>query len=319
MPEEPLDSWEMHLKRRENSVGSKRPSLLRRLLDSITGFRRKRDAAMALRPALVEDGIHGDLQAWLDFNRVGAFASRQNLALVAPFPPRRLMHKTTALRDTKDFAAHGHDILKALSRASPTPLSTFADVLDFGVGVGRLARMFKGFRGHYTGIDVDTGNIAWVAKALNYVDAIATKPRQALPFVNNRFDCIISISVFTHMSERDQFFYLAELARVARPGATLLLTVHGERVLQRAETETRIFEMLAVPRHSIVHTRNLLASAGFSFVLQPGGLNSEKYEYGTTFISADYIEREWSRYFDIERICPAAIHDFQDIVVLRAR
>ncbi|MBL8645288.1 MAG: class I SAM-dependent methyltransferase, partial [Rhodospirillaceae bacterium] len=173
---------------------------------------------MSFDLARVRDGIHSDLSDWLEFNRAGAFESYEHLALAAPFPPPDRMQVTTGLTDPIAFAAHGHDIFKALSAASPQPLSDFADVLDFGVGAGRLARMFKGFRGRYTGIDVDSNNVAWVARTLKYVKAFHTKPRRAWPLEARQFDYIVSISVFSHMCEKDHLFYLSEVARVAKPG-----------------------------------------------------------------------------------------------------
>ncbi|TAL00900.1 MAG: glycosyltransferase [Rhodospirillaceae bacterium] len=266
------------------------------------------------------DGIRGDFDAWLEFNLDGAFESPESLEYVAPFPPRELMQNVSGLVDPRDFAKHGCDILRALHEASPTALSEYTDILDFGVGVGRLARMFKGTRGRYTGVDVDQRHIAWVSSALDYVSGVATVPHQPLPFADKRFDCVIAISVFTHMNEQDQFLYLAEIARVARPGAMVFLTVHGERALQRAETETSILKMLSVPRNTIERTRHLFATPGFNFIQQKSGpVTSEAYEYGITFTGKDYVAREWSKYFDVVQICPGAIHDFQDIVVLKAR
>ena len=196
-------------------------------------------------------GIHGPLGPWLEFNRRGAFETPGGLAMVAPFPPADRMSITTGLTDPRDFASHGYDVLKALSEASPRAIDQFESILDFGVGAGRLARMFKGYRGRYTGCDVDAENIRWLSRGLTYVDARHTLPRQALPFPVSDFDLIVSISVFSHMNERDQDFYLAELARVARPQATLMLTVHGERALRRAETEPGIFKMLSIPTASV--------------------------------------------------------------------
>ena len=51
------------------------------------------------------------------------------------------------------FAQHGRDIYAALDAASPKPLRSFASVPDFGVGSGRLARLFTGFDGRYVGVD----------------------------------------------------------------------------------------------------------------------------------------------------------------------
>jgi SAM-dependent methyltransferase len=265
------------------------------------------------------NGICGDLDAWIDFNRTGAFQTPGGLDVVAPFPPTELMQNTSGLTRQDHFASHGCDILQALRLASPKPLASFTDILDFGVGVGRLARMFKGTRGKYTGVDVDTRHVAWVSETLDYVNAIATTPRKPFPFERRRFDCVISISVFTHMNEKDQFFYLSELARITQPGATLMLTVHGERALKRAETEKEIFAMLAIPSETVEITRRLFPTKGFNFILQHGHLTSQEYDYGITFTGEDYIKREWSKYFDVVRVVSGAIHDFQDIVVLQAR
>jgi ubiquinone/menaquinone biosynthesis C-methylase UbiE len=179
--------------------------------------------------------------------------------------------------------------------------------------------MFKGFQGKYTGVDVDARHVEWVSSALDYVTGIVTKPKQVLSFTDKYFDCIISISVFTHMNEHDQFFYLQELARVAQSGSSIFLTVHGERALQRAETESQIFDMLSVKKSEIAATHHNFSTKGFNFILQQGHLTSNSYEYGITFISRNYIEREWSKYFEVVQIFSGAIHDFQDIVLLKAR
>lgn len=268
----------------------------------------------------VRDGIHSDLETWLEFNRSTAFESADNLALVAPFPPFDRMRITTGLNQPRDFASHGYDILKALSAACPQPLSSFSDVLDFGVGAGRLARMFKGFRGRYTGVDVDGRNVAWVASALNYVKAIQTKPRKPLPFPDAQFDLVISVSVFSHMSEKDHLFYLGEIARIAKPGAVIMLTTHGERAMHRAETEPDVFKMLQVSQSAVKKAQAALSQGGFKFIRQwRGHLNSLFYAYGITFISSAYIHRVWAEFFDVLDICSGAIHDFQDIAVLRKR
>jgi SAM-dependent methyltransferase len=274
---------------------------------------------MTVDSQAIQDGIHSRLDDWLTYNRSTAFADHRNLAFVSPLPPRRLMHNTTGLTDAQAFAGHGCDILAALALVSPRPLVEFRNVLDFGVGVGRLARMFKGFRGRYIGVDVDGRHVQWVSSALDHVTAIATQPRRVLPLVDGQFDLIISVSVFTHMNEADQFFYLAELARVAKSGATLLLTVHGERALRRGETEPGVFKMLTIRRQGLEQARAAFCGDGFQFILQRGHLTSRAYEYGITFISEAYVRRKWTTYFDVVHLRAGAIHDFQDIVVLRAK
>jgi SAM-dependent methyltransferase len=265
-------------------------------------------------------GIRGSLEPWLRLNEFTAFESVRAMDLVAPFPPAALMHRTSNTDNDQRFAAVGVAILRALAAASRKPLSEYRDLLDFGVGAGRLARMFKGFQGRYAGADIDADNVTWIAGNLPWVQAVKTEPGRMLPFADADFDAVVGISVFTHMNERNQFFYLDELQRVTSAGAMLFLTVSGARVLERAETEPNIAKMLAMPEGGLVTARAAFdAGPGFCFLLQHGHLTSREYEYGVTFISEAYITRKWSRYFEVQAIARGAIHDFQDIVVLRRR
>ncbi|MFZ0495128.1 MAG: hypothetical protein WBE80_02635 [Methylocella sp.] len=77
--------------------------------------------------------------------------------------------------------------MRALAAASPTPLSDFHDLLDFGVGAGRLARMFKGFQGRYAGADIDADSIAWIVGHLPWVQAVKTEPGRTLPVADAGF------------------------------------------------------------------------------------------------------------------------------------
>ena len=240
------------------------------------------------------------------------------LSFEAPFPPADLMHRVSALSNNAEFAAHGRDIFRALQNASPKPLCEFTNILDFGVGSGRLARMFKGYTGHYHGADVDHELLNWTAGALPWVKPLPTFARAKLPCADQQFDCVISVSVFTHMNEEDSRFYLRELQRVSRPNATLLLTVHGRRASERAMQQANIADMLAIPRGDIAAASLSMEAGGFHFTKKSGHLTTDQYEYGISFTSEPYIRKEWSEFFDVTEVVPGAIHDFQDIVVGRA-
>jgi SAM-dependent methyltransferase len=238
------------------------------------------------------------------------------LSMAAPFPPAPLMHRVSGLTSEADFAQHGRDLFSALNKASPKSLLDFQAILDFGIGSGRLARMFKDFRGKYYGADVDHELVEWTASALPWVTGLSTTPREPLPCADGLFDGVISVSVFSHMNERDAGFYLQELHRVTRPGAFLLLTIHGQRALDRALSERNILKMLEISKDSVKLSVAKLASTGFSFVPQ-GYWTSDSYDYGMTFIGENYVRTKWSMLFSVEGITFGGIHDFQDIVLLR--
>lgn len=267
--------------------------------------------------AIGRKGISGDLDEWISFNTGEGMQSAEGRKLLANFPPPELMSVTTGLTDPQHFAEHGAHFARAMADASPKPLKDYKSVLDFGSGVGRLARLFKGFKGVYTGVDVDPNTVAWVADNLPHVKVTASKPREPLPFEAGAFDGVFSISVFTHMNETDQIFYLDELKRVTQSGAYLLLTVHGERAMQRALNEDMIFEMLDIPMTGLSAAEGSFRSGeGFAFIRQEGHLTSDAYEYGITFTDADYVKRVWGERFKVLDVVSGALHDFQDIVVL---
>lgn len=263
-------------------------------------------------------GICGPLDEWLEFNAYGAFALEGGLTMVAPFPPPDLMMHTSGLQRPQDFAIHGLLIGRPFVEACPTPLNELESILDFGIGAGRLARMFKGFAGTYVGVDIDRRNIEWITDNLDYVAAVRTIPRRALPFGDAFFDAAVSVSVFTHMNARDCIFYLSELKRVVKPGGYILVSLQGERALQRAWDELQIREMLCMSPSAVLGARDeICKGSGYCFVPMNTHLTSENYEYGMTFVSEEFVERIWSSGFSDVRFHHAVIADFQDIAVFR--
>ena len=265
---------------------------------------------------------------WLWLNETGAFEDESLRKYVAPFPSPELMSNVSGLVSERDFAAHGAHFYKALNRAAGRSLSEYHTVLDFGCGVGRLMRMLKGHPGKLHGCDIDSRHVAWMTSALDYCETRQSRVHPPLPYEAVTFDAIVSISVFSHLSEGSQFEFLAELARVAKPGATLMLTIHGAAAIRRARTEQRIFDMIAVGKPAFDAAGALYDSGKYAFVLQHGHLTrragdeqsasviADEYEYGITFIPAAYIEKEWSRFFKVRGIVEGGLHGFQDIVVL---
>jgi SAM-dependent methyltransferase len=249
------------------------------------------------------------------------------------------MHNVSGLQNESDFASHGADFFLALSAASPTALTEYRRILDFGCGCGRLARMFKGHPSRISACDVDGRHVKWVDQSLSYVDVRQTSVHPPLPYGDNEFDAIVSISVFTHLGEKSQDEFLAELHRISSRTGYLFLTVHGACALERALNEPQIRDMIAVDERLFQAARHTFAEGQHAFILQQGHLTSsrttrlrrfiswitgqcvisEPFEYGITFIPESYIRQHWGKWFDVVDYCAGAIHSFQDIVVLRPR
>lgn len=272
-----------------------------------------------------ELGCRMPVKDWIWLNRTGVFEEPSLMKYVSPFPPPQLMQNVSGLTSEKDFASHGGDIYTALSAASPKPLSEYDGILDFGCGCGRLARMFKGHPYKVSGCDIDRRHIEWVNQKLTHVSAAVSSVHPPIPYADNEFEAIISISIFTHLNEKSQDEFLSELHRVCRPGGYLFLTVHGEQALSRAINEKSIRDMISVDEDRFQKARSEFAKGRHAFILQHGHLTTtdgkhslinEPFEYGITFIPEQYVRAHWSRWFDVLDYRHGAIHSFQDIVVL---
>jgi len=275
------------------------------------------------------------VEDWIHLNRIAVFEDSTLRQYVSPFPPQTLMQNTTGLTSESDFASHGADFWVALSQASPKPLNKFSSILDFGCGCGRLARMFKGHPGHIAGCDIDHRHVEWCSAALGYMETKLSSVRPPIPFSDREFEAVISISIFTHLNEISQDQFLQELARVCRPDGLLFLTIHGSRALERALAEPQIKAMLDMSDDLFQAARKKFADGQHAFILQQGHLTttnkatlkgvltkkviSDPFEYGITFIPESYLRAHWGQWFDIIDYRVGALHDFQDVVVLRRK
>lgn len=265
-------------------------------------------------------GTRMPLNDWLDLNNRRIFEDHTLRSLVAPFPPAELMRDVSATDDERAFASHGTDIFQAVAKCSPKDLNAFESILDFGCGCGRLGRIFLGHPARVTGCDIDARHIGWINSNLPYMSAVKTEPNVALPFDDNSFDAVISVSVFSHITEKSQLFYLDEIRRVTKSGAYLFLSTHGENALRQVRNSERMFNLVGIPRETVANASSRMYCGMYTFIGQSAGHPTERdYDYGITFIPSSYIERVWSQYFEIVQIASGAIHDWQDIVVCRKR
>lgn len=139
-----------------------------------------------------------------------------------------------------DFWEVGDKIVRDLVRDAG--LSPEMRVLDIGCGCGRAATALTKFlspMGIYEGFDVIPELVEWcqqeitprypqfhfqVADLYNgeYRPDLSTPAaRYRFPYADASFDFAFLISVFTHMLPDDVYHYLAEIARVLKPGGTV--------------------------------------------------------------------------------------------------
>jgi len=227
-----------------------------------------------------------------------------NQSGIPPLPPEHLQRRVVGVY-APDFISSGDrvvDDLNVLLAKAGTSLQQSERILDFGCGPARALRAlhFRGIdKSRLFGSDIDPEAIEWCTQNYQRVATFNVNDQEPpTSYPDNFFDCVYSISVFTHLPEEMQFAWLAELRRITKPGGYLVLTFHGrnfEHVLSDAEKET-------------------LSTRGFVYksVGDTEGLPSF---YQGTQHSHDYIKREWSKYFQIHNIEHKAMETHQDAVL----
>jgi ubiquinone/menaquinone biosynthesis C-methylase UbiE len=95
----------------------------------------------------------------------------------------------------------------------------FGKVLDFGCGCGRIMRQWQDLTGSKRyGVDSNPRLVEWWRRSLTFGQFEVNISAAPLDFADSTFDFIYSISVFTHLSETNQHFWMGELIRVLKPG-----------------------------------------------------------------------------------------------------
>jgi len=130
-------------------------------------------------------------------------------------------------------------LVETLSRNGIEP-HDLSSVLDFGCGCGRITRYWKDWtRTRVHGADYNPRLVEWCRRNLPFARFEVNGSEPPLPFAEGELDFVYALSVFTHLSERAQFAWMQEMARIIRSGGHLLLTTHGESYLDHLPEEDR--------------------------------------------------------------------------------
>lgn len=230
-------------------------------------------------------------------------------AAAFPDPGEELILRVAGGPDRAAFFWSGRESVRELERTlaiADRPLESFESILDFGCGCGRMLLWLEALgKAHALhGTDVDAAAVAWCQENIPYAQVTVNAADPPLPYADNAFDLIFNHSVFTHIDERRQDRWLAELQRVTRPGGLLVLSVHGEHALEEAPLD-------------ITKTRDQLTRAGISFMDRsvPRDFPLPDW-YQTTWHAPWYVFEHWGRWFEIRAYVPRGALALQDHVLL---
>ena len=168
------------------------------------------------------------------------------MAVAATIPPRRVTLPTPPPElqekiSIGDFRAIGQFFLRRFIEAGMRPSDS---ILEMGCGVGRmaipLAEGFLGENGRYEGFDILPEAIRWCQENIRdprfrftpadlwnrdyRPEGTGDAARFTFPYEEEAFDFVHAVSLFTHVLPEVHVRYIAEAARVLRPGGILYAT-----------------------------------------------------------------------------------------------
>lgn len=246
-------------------------------------------------------------------------------AVAPPIPPEELRLGTAPTEEAIFLWTGGVDLdifLNIYAKHGMAPKNDPISVLDFGCGCGRLSRYFEGSNGYrVSATDIEPTLVEWCRSNLKRVDTRLNGPESPAPFDAGTFDLIYSLSIFTHLPRHLAEAWLADFARMTKPGGLLIVTTHGDRALSTIQGSALHREMFGVTTPEVDALRQRLTDERYIFLPYPDGavkFTKSGDEYGSSFMHPSYAEENWnSPPWELVEYRSGGLRDWQDIYVLR--
>ena len=173
--------------------------------------------------------IEGDLQEYYVSKETLGVVNFQNFKV----PP--IDFRNNYGNDEESYFNSGVEDAKAISEIIHRFLKNEKiSVLDWGCGSGRVLGHISKYVNSSSiwGCDINAQQIIWAQTFLDSqigLTQCTTFPH--LPFPDDSFDFIYSLSVLTHISDLPEM-WLCEIRRILKPGGILYITIHDEKSVE---------------------------------------------------------------------------------------
>ncbi len=236
-------------------------------------------------------------------------------------PPRRLRARAGAgggyafIEGGRQAAAEVAGLVRSAGR-DPAQLRS---VLDFGCGPGRVLPHFAALapEAACVGCDVDAAAVDWAARAHRSLGWSLTSFHPPLPYEDDRFDLVYSISVFSHLA--------GAWPPCGWPSCAGCWHRAGWRCSRStARTPSSSSAPARVPTawcSPAVFRRGPLGSGEFVFApyrrsfWTDGDLPGVGREYGLAFHGSEHTLASWGRALQVVEVRARALTDWQDVAV----
>ena len=201
-----------------------------------------------------------------------------------PIPPADLIYLVAGHRNPQQFLDTGrttNEAIRRLLQKHDLKVEQFGAILDFGCGVGRIMRHWRTTKGPALhGTDYNPALVDWCKSNLKFSEFRVNPLAGELPYEPETFDFIYAFSVFTHLSEPLQFFWINELRRVLKPGGYIWFTTHGENYVSALTPE----ELKRFRSGELVIREDKQSGSNFCAVFHPPSYVPEKLAQNFTIV-----------------------------------
>jgi SAM-dependent methyltransferase len=221
-----------------------------------------------------------------------------------PVPPARMRTQVGPLHADKRFflesGKHNADLIRSLLEEQGRPVESLDALLDWGCGCGRVLRQWARIGAtRVFGCDINPKMVDWCRGNLPFADVAVNQLSPPLPYADASFDLVYAFSVMTHLSEDLQHSWVAECARILRPGGFFVFSTLGEYFVSRNRLTPHELRSFEQGKLVVLYER----SAGSSLC--------------SAYHPLEYVRRELARDLDAVAFRPAADDGRHDIHVLR--
>lgn len=116
-------------------------------------------------------------------------------------------------------------------------------IFEWGCGPARVIRHLQEIAGFENvelyGSDCNKDSIKWCRKNIANVHFSRNHFEPPLPLDSAFFDCVYAISIFTHLSLKMHYAWIAELFRIVKPNGILIFTTHGDLYAKNLSSEEK--------------------------------------------------------------------------------
>lgn len=254
----------------------------------------------------------------------GVATEDQLKAVSPPVPPHELRSIVAAPSEAVFLWTGIVDAMNFMATYKSHSENVNPRILDFGCGCGRMTR-FLGLDRDLSvyGCDINDQLVEWCSANLPDVTTVKNGSMPPIPFEDETFDLVYSLSIFTHLPEEAALAWLTELNRVLAEDGIAILTTHGYPAMDTiAESEIHQ-QMFRLTSEAARNMRDRLEQEGFQYLRYDADVITAANagdDYGNSFTHEGYIRSKWSEAgFDVVEFTPGGMRGWQDLTVLRKR